>query len=70
MESQDRRERPDPRIPECSLTSAVTCLSCGAGGLEPVQALGETPLASSLVGDCAAGPEPRFPLDLVVCPDL
>src|SRR5690242_19618388 len=48
--------------------SVQTCRSCGASGLELVLSLGATPLANSLVDDPAAGPEPRYPLDLVFCP--
>jgi hypothetical protein len=48
--------------------TAVTCRSCGSGDLHPVLSLGETPLANSLLTDEELDkPEPRFPLDLVLC---
>ncbi len=50
------------------MSSAATCRSCGAPGLETVLSLGETPLANALVRNPAIDPEPRFPLDLVFCP--
>ncbi|MGE3818181.1 MAG: methyltransferase domain-containing protein [Isosphaeraceae bacterium] len=46
------------------------CRSCGAGPLELVLGLGNTPLANALQPAEArpdASPEARFPLDLVVC---
>ena len=48
--------------------TAVTCRSCGSGDLHPVLSLGETPLANSLLTEEQLDqPEPRFPLDLVLC---
>jgi SAM-dependent methyltransferase len=47
----------------------TSCRSCGATGLELVLSLGSTPLANSLVRDPEEGPELRYPLDLVFCPD-
>jgi hypothetical protein len=45
-----------------------TCRSCGAGSLDLVLALGETPLANSLLRkEELEKLEPRFPLDLVFC---
>jgi len=47
---------------------AHACLSCGAGGCEPVLDLGTTPLANSNVRpEDLARPEPRYPLALVRC---
>src|SRR4051812_18729218 len=50
------------------VTAAVTCRSCGAGGMELVLSLGSTPLANSLVQDRGQPAEARYPLDLVFCP--
>jgi hypothetical protein len=47
----------------------TSCRSCGATGLELVLSLGSTPLANSLVRDPEEGPELRYPLELVFCPD-
>jgi hypothetical protein len=48
----------------------VTCRACAGGRLLPVLSLGTTPLANSLLRDeDLEKPEPRFPLDLVFCPD-
>jgi SAM-dependent methyltransferase len=49
---------------------AITaCRACAAPELVPVLALGDTPLANSLLApDQAGGAEPRYPLDLVFCP--
>lgn len=45
------------------------CRSCGAGGLQAVLDLGETPLANSLLREAdLGGPELRFPLTLAFCP--
>ena len=45
------------------------CRACGAAGLEPVLSLGEQPLANALVhAEDLERPEPRYPLDVVVCP--
>src|SRR6478735_11367373 len=48
--------------------SLNACRSCGASNLALVLSLGATPLANALVRDPGAGPEPRYPLDLVFCP--
>jgi hypothetical protein len=48
--------------------TAVTCRSCGSGELHAVLSLGATPLANSLLTEEQLDdPEPRFPLDLVLC---
>src|SRR5437660_880014 len=45
------------------------CRSCGSPDLQPVLSLGVTPLANALrTREQLEAPEPRFPLDLVVCP--
>ena len=45
------------------------CRSCGGTGLAPVLSLGETPLADRLLtAERLEAPEPKFPLNLVVCP--
>ena len=52
--------------------TAVTahCRSCGGANLELILSLGETPLANALLtAEQRSQPEPRFPLDLVYCPD-
>ena len=47
-----------------------TCRSCGGINSVEVLSLGDTPLANSLLKpEQLAQPEPRFPLDLAVCPD-
>jgi hypothetical protein len=47
-----------------------TCRSCGTSTLEPIVSLGILPLANSyLKSEDLAQPEPRYPLDLVRCPD-
>jgi SAM-dependent methyltransferase len=44
------------------------CRSCGAGELTLVLSLGDMPLANALLTAADLGrPEPRYPLDLVVC---
>jgi SAM-dependent methyltransferase len=44
------------------------CRSCGAGGLEPILDLGETPLADALVEQARLGePEPCYPLGIAFC---
>lgn len=44
------------------------CRSCGGGRLTDVIDLGATPLANALVDPAAAnGPEPRYPLRVVLC---
>jgi SAM-dependent methyltransferase len=44
------------------------CRVCGAGGLEPVLSLGNTPLANALLhADQLTAPEPSYPLELVFC---
>src|SRR4029077_17171841 len=55
------------RAPGRPVTS-WTCRSCGSAELHPVLSLGETPLANSLLSEEQLGePEPRYPLDLVLC---
>jgi SAM-dependent methyltransferase len=45
------------------------CRSCGATDLEPILDLGSTPLANAFLTPAdLATPEPRFPLELVLCP--
>lgn len=45
------------------------CRSCASSELWPVLSLGDTPLANSyLLPAALSEPEPRFPLDLVLCP--
>ena len=47
-----------------------TCRSCGGGHLEPILLLGDMPLANGLLTEEQLGqPEPKYPLDLVFCPD-
>jgi SAM-dependent methyltransferase len=49
--------------------TALRCRSCGKAGLLPILSLGETPLANSLLTrNQVDEPEPRFRLDLVLCP--
>jgi SAM-dependent methyltransferase len=50
----------------CALTLATTCRSCGSSALQPVLALGETPLANSLL-PATGGELPTYPLDLMRC---
>jgi SAM-dependent methyltransferase len=46
----------------------LACRSCGAGSLWPVIALGNHPLANALLAEeQLAEPEPRYPLDVVLC---
>jgi SAM-dependent methyltransferase len=46
------------------------CRNCGSPALEVVLSLGEQPLANAyLASDELGAPEPRFPLELGVCPD-
>ena len=48
--------------------TVVECRSCGAGGLLPILSLGDTPLANALLTKAQLSqPEPKFPLDLVLC---
>jgi SAM-dependent methyltransferase len=48
--------------------TVVACRSCGARDLIPILSLGETPLANALLSAEQLGaPEPRFPLELVLC---
>jgi SAM-dependent methyltransferase len=48
--------------------TVVDCRSCGAGGLLPILSLGDTPLANALLTKAQLSqPEPKFPLDLVLC---
>ena len=45
------------------------CRSCGSGSLEVFLRLGELPLPDALVReDELGGPEPRYPLELALCP--
>src|SRR5262249_34204675 len=45
------------------------CRSCGSTPLEPVLSLGSTPLANALrTENDLAEPEPKFPLELAMCP--
>jgi SAM-dependent methyltransferase len=49
---------------------AARCRSCGGANLELILSLGTTPLANALLtAEQRSQPEPRFPLDLVYCPD-
>jgi SAM-dependent methyltransferase len=46
------------------------CRSCGGANTVEVLSLGTTPLANSLLkSEQLTQPEPKFPLDLAVCPD-
>lgn len=46
------------------------CRACGSSALEVVLSLGQTPLANGLLHESELGsPEPRFPLELVMCAD-
>ncbi len=48
----------------------VACRSCGASELAPILSLGRLPLADGLLApEQLARPEPRYALDLVLCPD-
>jgi len=51
-----------------TFTIRTTCRSCLGANLDPILALGETPLANALVTDHHA-PDERLPLDLVTCRD-
>jgi SAM-dependent methyltransferase len=45
------------------------CRACGQTGLEVVLDLGRTPLANALLTEAQLGaPEPRYPLELALCP--
>ena len=47
----------------------TACRSCGQIGLTPILSLGTTPLANRLLSaDQLELEEPKYPLDLVVCP--
>jgi SAM-dependent methyltransferase len=49
---------------------ATPCRSCGAGRLELVLSLGQTPLANALLTEEQLNqPESRYPLDLAFCPE-
>ena len=51
------------------MTSGFRCRGCGGPDCQPVLSLGDTPLANALLtSDQLASPEPRFPLELVLCP--
>jgi SAM-dependent methyltransferase len=48
--------------------TVIACRSCGTAQLRPILSLGETPLANALLSAEQLGhPEPRFPLELVLC---
>jgi hypothetical protein len=48
--------------------TAIACRSCGAHDLTPILSLGDTPLANALLSaEQLCQPEPRFPLELVLC---
>ncbi|MEP7288550.1 MAG: class I SAM-dependent methyltransferase [Chloroflexota bacterium] len=50
--------------------SLIPCRSCGKTDLELVLSLGQTPLANRLLtADQLSEAEPRYPLDLVFCPN-
>lgn len=50
------------------MTTIRACRACDAERLATILSLGETPLANALVDPAkAGGPEPRYPLDLVLC---
>jgi SAM-dependent methyltransferase len=52
-----------------STASLKTCRSCNESELVAILSLGETPLANSLLTESQlTQPEPRYPLDLVLCP--
>ncbi|MGH9153110.1 MAG: methyltransferase domain-containing protein [Acidimicrobiales bacterium] len=51
------------------MSADVACRSCGGTGLEVFLSLGKLPLPDAfLSAEALAGPEPRFPLDVAVCP--
>ena len=55
---------------DVGMSTSIECRSCGATTLLPVLSLGTTPLANSLLTrEQVSASEPRFPLDLVFCPD-
>ncbi len=48
----------------------TTCRACNGSHLEPILDLGSTPLANRLLTESELSqPEPRFPLELVLCTD-
>ena len=48
----------------------ATCRSCGGTGLEVFLSLGKMPLPDAFLTEAALSePEPRYPLDVAVCPD-
>ena len=52
------------------MTGDATCRSCGGTGMEVFLSLGKMPLPDAfLTTEALAGPEPRYPLDVAVCPD-
>ena len=52
------------------MSPALSCRSCGSSRLEPVIDLGNQPLANNLLlEEDLKRPEPRFPLEVLVCPD-
>ena len=53
-----------------SSLSSFTCRSCGGAHTQLVLSLGSTPLANSLLTEAQLNePEPRYPLEMVFCPD-
>ncbi len=48
---------------------AARCRSCGTVGLLPVLDLGQMPLSDRLVNPEATAGEPRYPLEVVLCPE-
>jgi hypothetical protein len=58
-----------PRSPAADFVTATACRSCGAPALEPILALGRSPLANALIRpEARTQPQPRYPLDVVRCP--
>jgi SAM-dependent methyltransferase len=52
-----------------SRTVSTTCRSCGGRDIQPILSLGQMPPANRLLrADQLDAPEPRYPLDLVLCP--
>jgi SAM-dependent methyltransferase len=48
--------------------STFHCRSCNSSDIAPILSLGSTPLANSLLtAESLSQPEPRYPLDLVLC---
>ena len=69
-----RRIKADDRVVQklsgtCMQHLHAACRSCGQIGLTPILSLGTTPLANRLLSaDQLELEEPKYPLDLVVCP--